>query len=100
MQIFAYSLFVIGVLVSLLNFYFSFVLPVIDRLRNRKASFTSGIPLFGSLLLVISFFCFPGDHVLSLPALIIALFDTGGLHWLCGSLLYHSLCGEPTQTDS
>jgi hypothetical protein len=100
MQILAYSLFAAGALVSLLNFHLSFVLPIIEHLRKREARFISGIPLFGSLLLMISFFCLPADNMLKWPALVIALLDTGGLHWFCDTLLYHSLGGEPTQGDS
>jgi hypothetical protein len=91
MPIFAYCLFGAGAYISLLNFYLSFVRLFVCRLRQREYRFVSGFPLVGSLLLVASFFCFPSDHPMQPIALIVAAFDTGGIHWFCGTLLYHGL---------
>jgi membrane-associated phospholipid phosphatase len=90
MHILAYSLFSAGVFVSVLNFYLSFVRPLICHLRRQEYRFISGLPAVGSLLLVASFFCFPSGHYVGWAALVIALFDTGGIHWFCGTMLYQS----------
>jgi hypothetical protein len=98
MTILAYCLFSVGAFVSVLNFHLSFIRPLICRLRRQEYRFISGFPLVGSLLLIVSFFCFPADHAVRWTALVIAVFDTGGIHWFCGTLLYHSLRGRQTQS--
>jgi hypothetical protein len=98
MLILAYFLFAVGAFVSILNFHLSFIRPLVCRLRHRECRFISGFPLVGSLLLVASFFCFPSEHALRWAALIIALFDTGGIHWFCGTMVYDALRGRHSQT--
>jgi hypothetical protein len=98
MYILACCLFVVGAFMSILNFHLSFVRPLICRLRRRECRFISGFPLLGSLLLVISFFCFPAEQAMRWVALAIALFDTGGIHWFGGTMLYHSLRGRQVQS--
>ena len=93
MLILAYCLFVVGAFVSVLNFHLSFIRPLVCRLRRRECRFVSGLPVVGSLLLVISFFCFPSEDALRWVALLVALLDTGGIHWFCGTMLYHGLRG-------
>jgi hypothetical protein len=68
-------------------------------LRHREFHWVSGFPLVGSLLLVVSLFCFPSGHPLRLPAVIIALLDTGGIHWFCGGQLYEWLRGRRPKKD-
>ncbi len=97
MNIFAYCLFGAGAFVSILNFYLSFIQPAIYRLRHREYRVVSGLPLIGSLLLVVSFFCFSSGHPLRSVALIVALLDTGGIHWFCGTILYHWVRDRHTQ---
>jgi hypothetical protein len=97
MLLLAYSLFGVGAFVSFLNFHLSFVRPLICRLRHRDCRFISGFPLVGSLFLLVSFFCFPPAYALRWAVLIIALFDTGGIHWFCGTMLYYALRGRYSQ---
>src|SRR5262245_2419557 len=94
MSILAYILFALGAFLSLLNFHLSVVRPVIHRLRGRDSRFVSGFPLVGSLLLVGSFFLFPAGHVLRPVALVVALFDTGGIHWFCIMMVYDYFRGR------
>ena len=94
MHILAYCLFGVGAFVSLLNFYLSFIRPAICRLRHRECRFVSGFPLVGSLLLVISYILFPADRVLRPVALVVALFDTGGIHWFCIMIVYNFFRGR------
>jgi hypothetical protein len=95
MSILAYILFGLGAFVSILNFHLSFVRPAIHRLRGRgEYRFVSGFPLVGSLMLVGSFFLFPAGHILRPVALVIALFDTGGIHWFCVMMVYDFIRGR------
>src|SRR5437016_13188472 len=98
MHILAYCLFGLGGFVSILNFYLSFIRPLVCRLRHRECRFISGFPLVGSVLLLVSFFCFPSGQALRWAALVVGLFDTGGIHWFCGTMLYHALRGRASQT--
>ncbi len=98
MLILAYCLFAVGAFVSILNFHLSFIRPLICRLRRQQYRFVSGFPLVGSLLLIVSFFCFPRDHSVRWATLIIALFDTGGIHWFCGMMVYDAFRGRRSQT--
>ncbi len=88
MSILAYILFALGAFISILNFHLSFVRPAIHQLRGREYRFVSGFPVVGSLLLVISFLAFPADHILRPVALVVAVFDTGGIHWFCIMMAY------------
>jgi hypothetical protein len=89
MRILAYILFGLGGFLSILNFYMSFIRPAIHVMRGRgEYRFVSGFPLVGSLMLVAAFFLFPAGHILRPAALVIALFDTGGIHWFCVLMVY------------
>jgi hypothetical protein len=88
MSIFAYIMFALGAFISILNFHLSFVRPAIHRLRGREYRFVSGFPFVGSLLLVASYFMFPADHILRPVALVVAVCDTGGIHWFCIMMVY------------
>lgn len=95
MSILAYMLFGLGGFFSLLNLHLSFVRPAIHRLQGHgEYRFVSGFPLVGSLMLVGSFFLFPAGYILRLVALVIALFDTGGIHWFCVMMVYDFFRGR------
>ena len=66
----------VGIIISVVNFYISI---------NKNIS-SSGIPLFGSLLLFISLF-FVESNILFYTLIMIILLDTGGLHWFVFSML-------------
>jgi hypothetical protein len=88
-------LFGLGGVLSILNFHLSLVRPANHRLRGRgEYRFVSGFPLVGSIMLVGSFFLFPGGHILRPVALVIALFDTGAFHWLCAMIVYDFFRGR------
>jgi len=80
----AYLLFVLGAFICILNFHSSFIRPAIHSMRGQgEYRFASGFPLIGSLMLVGSFLLLPAGHIPRPVALVIALFDTGGIHWFC-----------------
>ena len=85
----AWLLLILGASISLLNFHLSFIRPRYHRLRRRREEyhFVSGIPLIGQLLCLVSIPFFPTPSVPQLIAIIAALLDTAGIHWLILGLL-------------
>jgi len=69
----------IGILISVFNFYLSFIC------KNKNKG--SGIPMFGSLILLISLFFIDKDYLLIILTIVIIL-DTGGIHWFIGMMLW------------
>jgi hypothetical protein len=75
----------IGAAVAAINFYLSFIRYPLHRLWYRERAFqrTSGFPLVGSFLLwiaALSFWLLRYEQYAAV-ALIISIFDTGGIHW-------------------
>jgi hypothetical protein len=81
MHVFAYFLFGVGALVSLLNIYRAFFRPTILRLLQREYRRDLVVPLIGSLFLVLCLVYFQLPQALWWTAVILALLDTGGIHW-------------------
>jgi hypothetical protein len=81
--ILTYGLFCVGAWLSRLNFYLSFLRPSVHRWRGKDMAeyrFVSGIPVFGSVFLVIAAFSIQPVG-LKIAAIVIAALDTCGLHW-------------------
>src|SRR4051794_37286374 len=90
----AYAAFALGASLSLLNFFLSFVRAPLLRAGGRSPRFVSGIPLFGSLLLVVSATLLWSQRRLALSALALAALDTGGIHWFVGVLLWEAVAAR------
>ena len=88
LKVLTYSLFAVGAFVCCLNFYLSFLRYPRCRLLGREYRWVSGIPLFGSLLLIIPVAAFRDSPALFWCGIIIALLDTGGLRWIAGVVLW------------
>jgi len=89
-------LFALGGIITLNNICLSFVRYPIHRARGGDREtyrWVSGIPLFGSLLLWISIGLLPSP-ALKWTAGILSIFDTGGIHWFAGTMLWMSLFGN------
>lgn len=85
------TLFGVGTLLTLRNFYLSFIrYPLHCWCGGTRENFRweSGIPLFGVLLLWIAACCLLSQPLLVWSAVMISLFDTGGLHWFVGAMIY------------
>ena len=84
-----WALLTLGASISLLNFHLSFTRPLYHRFRRRQEEyhFISGFPLIGQLLCLLSLPLFPTPSVPQLIAIIAALLDTAGIHWLIFGLL-------------
>ena len=82
----------LGGLICCVNFYLSFLRYPIHRFRGglrETYKYDSGVPLFGSLLVVLSLLKFYSHPVLLTIAIILILIDTGGLHWFLGVMFYY-----------
>ena len=81
MNVFLFFLIMFGVIFSLMNFYISF-------LAKKKTG--SGIPMFGSLFLVVSLFFIKNKLIFYIICLV-ALLDTGGVHWFVIAMLWEKI---------
>ena len=87
-----FFLLALGALVSFINFYLSFVRYPIHRFiggSHENYKWVSGIPLLGSLMLWFSIPCLMAYPSLKWFAVVVSLFDTGGIHWFFASLFFH-----------
>src|SRR5579862_3719152 len=91
LDVLAYALFAIGGSVSCMNFYLSFLRYPLRRLSGREYKWVSGVPLVGSLLLVIAAAMLHNSFLLFWGGIAVALLDTGGLHWFLGVMLWMHL---------
>ncbi|MDZ4685714.1 MAG: hypothetical protein SH850_11665 [Planctomycetaceae bacterium] len=90
----AYTLFAVGALMCGLNFYLSFLRYPLCKLLGREYKWSSGIPLFGSLLLIIAVTLLRDSPVLFWSGLAVAMLDTGDLHWFMGGMLWRTCFDE------
>jgi hypothetical protein len=87
-------LFAIGSFFTFANFYLSFIRYLVYRWRGGELEdyrFISGIPLFGSLILWFSAGLLHEYPTLMWSAIVVSVFDTGGIHWFAGTMLWYSL---------
>ena len=75
---------VLGSLICFLNLYTSFGrrywIAWRQGIASEEVGHVSGAPMIGSLLAVLGAFALPDNSAWFYPVLLIALFDTGGLH--------------------
>jgi hypothetical protein len=90
-MILAYMLFTVGTYLCLVNFYLTFLRYPLYSLFGRECKHVSGVPLLGSLLLVIAVTMLHEWPLFFWSGIMIALFDTGGLHWFAGIMLWMCL---------
>jgi hypothetical protein len=90
-SVIGYLAFALGALVSVLNFYLSWIRMPLLRAFGRTPKRMSGFPFVGSLLLLIALILFWDNRPLALTAALLALIDTGGPHWYLGGQLWHAL---------
>lgn len=87
-------LFWLGALISCTNFYLSFVRPLPHHCGSKSGTTypaVSGIPLFGSALLGVAAIILWGSTCWVVASVLIAIIDTGGLHWFLATLLWHEV---------
>jgi hypothetical protein len=92
-QALGYMLLAVGGAICAINFYLSFFRYLVHVLRHEGGQYrwTSGFPLVGSGLVVLSLVVaqLPGWAFLTGAAL--ATLDTGGIHWLAGVIAWQAL---------
>jgi hypothetical protein len=78
----------LGGAIAALNFYLSFVrVPMLRRLRRpAEPEFVSGVPLVGSLLLLLAWGVGLDSTGARVAACVLFLIDTGGPHWFLFTL--------------
>jgi hypothetical protein len=89
----------VGGLVASVNFYTSFLRYPLHRWRGgTRANFrwVSGFPLVGIACLLLAAACLRDHPELMWMALVLALLDTSGPHWLAANLIY-TLVRRPQQ---
>jgi hypothetical protein len=95
---------VVGLVLSLINFYLSFIRRLLFNALGKATQYkwASGIPLIGSLLLWVSSvgYYLQGKTILSCISIAASLLDTGGIHWFIGSMLYHALKKKEMQSGA
>ncbi len=87
-EVLGYSLLASGAVVCCLNFYLSFLQYPLCKLLGREYKRVSGIPIVGSLLVIIGVAILRESRSLYWGGIVIALLDTGGLHWFAGVMLW------------
>ena len=81
MNIFLFLIIILGTIISLMNFYISFL---------AKKKLGSGIPLLGSLFLCFSLYYIKNKFIFYTISLI-AFLDTGGIHWFIIFMLWQKI---------
>jgi len=98
-------LLIVGGLLCALNAHPSWLRYPLHRLRGglpEDYQHASGVPLFGSLLVVIVWGAQLRDEnsvVLDSIAWTLVAIDTGGLHWFVLSVVYHRIRGHGESSD-
>lgn len=101
-QLAVIAVFGLGALVTLCNFYLSFVRYPVHRLRGgtrENYRWISGLPLFGSALLWLAA-GLTNSATLMWSSLILSLFDTGGLHWFIATMLWYEVLNKPRTKET
>jgi len=90
-----YTLFALGCVFGLVNFYLSWLRPTVHRLRSDGTGLPriSGIPLLGNVA-VLGLVLAPPSVALSTAALVQISIDTGGLQYFVRALWRESFASE------
>ncbi|MFQ5804069.1 MAG: hypothetical protein ACE5JQ_14355 [Candidatus Methylomirabilales bacterium] len=94
MDALGYVSLIVGGFSCALNFYLSFLRYPLHKLRRGgdvEYRWVSGIPVVGSLLVLMSLASLHLETWLLYAALILMLVDTGGIHWFLGTMLYEGI---------
>lgn len=97
------SIFVLGGLISSLNFYLSFLRYPLHRMRGGKSEgyrWVSGIPLLGSFFVAVSLLRFWQSPWLFAMAVVLILIDTGGFHWFLCVLFWQEVLDKKNRPEA
>jgi len=98
-----FVLLAVGGFVCALNVYLSYIRYLLFRLAGRRAEyrFISGVPIVGSLAVIVTLVCFQFPGWALIVGIVLAALDTGGLHWFAGSMVWHAMknaSGSPSES--
>jgi hypothetical protein len=91
MKYLLYIIFAMGSLISLLNFYLSFLRYGVYKLLKKECKWESGIPLFGSLFLFVSLMFLYKNLWILILGIALILIDTGGILWFVAIMTYYKI---------
>ncbi|HMS17085.1 MAG TPA: hypothetical protein PKA37_09625 [Planctomycetota bacterium] len=100
MLILGWTLLIAGGWACLLNLYLSFLRYPLHRARGRSPEsfrWVSGFPLIGSMAVVLAWTIWirhQDSPRLDVAVWLIAILDTGGIHWLVGVLISQRIRGQ------
>jgi hypothetical protein len=80
--------FSVAVLIACVNFYLSFLRYPLNRLFRRPYKWVSGIPVIGTLCLILSSALLLGSLPPRWAIIVVILADTGGLPWFAVIMLW------------
>jgi hypothetical protein len=80
-----------GALLSLLNFYLSWIRIPLLRALGQNPRWKSGFPFVGSFLLFVALILLWENRDLAVLAALLAVLDTGGPHWYLGGRLWRAI---------
>jgi hypothetical protein len=83
----------LALLITAVNFLQSFARPLYCWIKKERCSFDMGLPVIGTILLLIACFLLPKTLLLGCLAAVVLLFDTGGVPWYSAMLIafwYHN----------
>jgi hypothetical protein len=92
-KLISWFLLVLGGWLCVVNFYLSFLRYPLHRLRRRPEThrFVSGIPVFGSAMVLAALIMGPLPEWAVAAAWILIAVDTGGIHWFIAVLAWAAL---------
>ena len=93
MKIAGFVVLAVGGFICGLNFYLSYIRYLLFRLAGRRAEFRfiSGVPIVGSLIVILSLVGFHLPRWAWIVGIALAALDTGGIHWFVGSVAWHEM---------
>ena len=94
MELILYPLLAVGAFFCALNIYLSYVRYLIHRLKGGSRDdykWVSGAPLVGSLFALAGLPAVWHIPWLRAVVIVLILFDTGGIHWFAGTMVWRRL---------
>lgn len=93
MKLIATTLLISGGFICCLNFYLSFLRYPLHRWAGKKKDeyrWSSGVPLLGSLFVLLSLLARWQTPWISIVSILLILIDTGGIHWFAATMIYQT----------
>jgi hypothetical protein len=86
-----WALFTLAAVIAGLNFYLSFMRQPLYKWLGRESKFVSGLPLIGTVLLVLAHFFLQRSWFLWWGTVVVGIMDTGGLPWFVVTVMWMAM---------